>query len=103
MTDSSYRKVNILRNNIKSNTNIEEFTEDLKNDLMLAFNLYKNEEGRVNKLKFRTLLFSFAMYKSSPKDINDYIADHFGKQEEFTYENLCKLVFNKLYYSLYNL
>lgn len=95
MTDTSYRR-NQNRNVTKNNALVEEISEDLKNDLVVAFNLYKNEEGFISKLKLRTILFSFAMYKSAPKDINDYIAEYFPKQEEFSFDNLMKLVFNKL-------
>jgi hypothetical protein len=95
MTDNSYRR-NQNRNTSKNSPIVEEISEDLKNDLLVAFNLYKNEEGLISKLKLRTLLFSFAMYKSAPKDINDFISEYFPKQEEFTFENLLKLVFNKL-------
>lgn len=76
--------------------NSEEISEDLKNDLMLAFNLYKNDKNIVNKLKMRTLLFSFVMYKSSPKDINDYIAEFYPNKSEYTFNDLCKLVQHKL-------
>jgi hypothetical protein len=95
MSDNSFRR-NQIRNNAKNSPIVEEISEDLKNDLLVAFNLYKNEEGFISKLKLRTLLFSFAMYKSAPKDINDYIAEFFPKQEQFTFDNLLKLVFNKL-------
>jgi len=95
MTDNSYRR-NQNRNTSKNSPIVEEISEDLKNDLLVAFNLYKNEEGLISKLKIRTLLFSFAMYKSAPKDINDFISEYFPKQEEFTFENLLKLVLNKL-------
>ena len=43
----------------------QELPVDIKNDLQLAFNLYKNENNKINRLKLRTILFSFAMYKSS--------------------------------------
>jgi hypothetical protein len=92
----NYRRVTINRHLTKSSSNSDELTEDLKNDLQLAFNIYKNEENKINKLKLRTILFSFAMYKSSPRQINEYIAEFFPKQEEFTFENLLKLVFYKL-------
>ena len=53
----------------------EELNEDLKNDLLLGFNLFKWSNWMVNKLKLRSMLFSFAMYKSAPADINRYIND----------------------------
>ena len=34
---------------------------DIKNDIQLAFNLYKNENNKINKLKLRTIIFSFVM------------------------------------------
>ena len=46
---------------------------DVKNDLLLAFNLYKNENNKINKLKLRTILFSFVMYKYSSSEINEFI------------------------------
>ncbi len=94
MTDS-YRRISYNRNTAK-NTNTDDITEDLKNDLLLAFNLYKSEDNKINKTKLRTILFSFAMYKSSPKQINDYISEFFPKQEEFTFDNLLVLIFYKL-------
>ena len=51
----------------------KEIPSDIKNDIKLAFDLYKNENNKINKLKLRTLLFSFIMYKSSTSDINAYI------------------------------
>jgi hypothetical protein len=96
MADSSFRRVVINRNATKSNIIGEEMNENMKNDIQIAFNLFKNDKGVINKLKMRTLLFSFAMYKSSPKDINDYISEVYPNQKEFTYEQLLKLVNSKL-------
>ena len=42
-----------------------EIPSDLKNDIQLAFDLFKNEKDKISKLKLRTLLFSFVMYKNS--------------------------------------
>lgn len=92
----NYRRVVLNRNSTKSGLPAEEMTEDMKNDIQLAFNIYKNDKGFVNKLKMRTLLFSFAMYKSSPKDINDFIAEYYPNQEEFELEQLIRLVNSKL-------
>lgn len=92
MSDTTYRRTT----DTKGESVIPEISDDLRNDLLVAFNLYKNEEGFINKLKLRTLLFSFAMYKSSPKEINDYISYYFPKKEQFSYENLIKLVAYKL-------
>ena len=75
---------------------VSELSEDLKDDLLISFNLFKNDKGKVNRLKFRTLLFSSAMYKSSPKDINDFINEYCPKQELFSYEDLLNLVTIKL-------
>ena len=51
----------------------KEIPADIKDDIKLAFDLYKNENNKINKLKLRTMLFSFIMYKSSPSEINEYI------------------------------
>ncbi len=92
----NFRRISYNRSLGKSSANMDEITEDLKNDLLLAFNIYKNEENKINKLKLRTILFSFCMYKSSPKQINDYISEVFPTQEEFTFENLLVVIFFKL-------
>ncbi len=97
---SDYRRYNTSRtNNTKLSNGSEGLNQDLKNDLVLAFNIYKNVENKINKLKLRTLLFSFAMYKSAAKDINDFISENFPKQEEFTFDDFCKLVLTKLKYT----
>ncbi len=87
---SSYNRVN------KSTFTVDEISDDLKNDLLLAFNLYKNEENKINKLKLRTILFSFAMYKASPKLVNEFISEVFPKQEEFTFDELLRLISYKV-------
>ena len=74
---------------------VEELTEDMKNDLYLGFNLMKNNREKLSKLKLRSLLFNFAMYKSSPSDINEFINENYPKQEEFSYEELLNLVLIK--------
>ncbi len=91
MSDVSYRRVTIQRTNVQSSAN-DEIDQELKNDLQLAFNLYKNDENKINKLKLRTILFSFVWYKSSAKNINEFISEIFPNKEEFTFENLVKLV-----------
>jgi hypothetical protein len=91
MSDVSYRRVTIQRTNLQSSAN-DEIDQELKNDLQLAFNLYKNDENKINKLKLRTILFSFVWYKSSAKNINEFISEIFPNKEEFTFENLVKLV-----------
>ena len=66
-----------------------EIPPDLLNDIRLAFDLYKNEKEKISKLKLRTLLFSFCMYKSSASDINP-------DKEEFDFDIVCILVNQKL-------
>ena len=91
MADQKYRRNSIKRLNLQSSAN-DEIDQELKNDLLLAFNLYKNDENKINKLKLRTILFSFIWYKSSAKNINEFISEVFPNKEEFTFENLVKLV-----------
>jgi hypothetical protein len=92
-----FRKQSVFRPTVKSKPAAEEMTDDLKNDLEIAFNIFKNENNKISKLKLRTLVFSFCMYKSSAKDINDYITgDIDGKKDEFSFEDLYKLVYQKL-------
>ena len=70
---------------------------DIKNDIQLAFNLYKNENNKINKLKLRTILFSFVMYKFSASDINEFIESRTLKEKElYTFDDLCDLVKEKL-------
>ena len=70
---------------------------DVKNDLLLAFNLYKNENNKINKLKLRTILFSFVMYKYSSSEINEFIESKTLKDKEFyTFDDVCDLVKDKL-------
>lgn len=81
----------------RNRNKIEELSDDTKNDLLLAFDLFKNSRSiflildKLTKSKLRTILFSFAMYKSAPGDINEFINENY-KQDEFTYEELCNLV-----------
>lgn len=76
----------------------EELNEDIKNDLFLGFNLMKNNRDKLSKLKLRSLLFNFAMYKSSPNEINDYINEVFPRQDEFSYDDFLRLVTLKYSY-----
>ena len=70
---------------------------DIKTDLQIAFNLMKNENNKINRLKLRTLLFNFVMYKCSAYDINYYIEMMKGtEQENFTFDEVCFLVNEKL-------
>ena len=70
---------------------------DVKNDLQLAFNLYKNENNKINKLKLRTILFSFVMYKYSSSEINEFIETKTLKDKEFyTFDDVCDLFKEKL-------
>jgi hypothetical protein len=91
-----YRKQSVFRPTVKHKQNSEEMTEDLINDLKIAFDIFKNEHNKLSKHKMRTLLFSFAMYKSSAKDINDYITETLDKKDDFTFDDLYKLVFQKM-------
>ena len=75
----------------------KEIPADIKNDIKLAFDLYKNENNKINKLKLRTLLFSFIMYKSSPSDINDYIdSKESNGKELYSFEDVCDLIKDRL-------
>ena len=75
----------------------KEIPADIKNDIKLAFDLYKNENNKINKLKLRTLLFSFIMYKSSPSDINDYIdSKESNGKELYSFEDVCDLINDRL-------
>ena len=92
MADQIYRNSSIIkRSNLQSSAN-DEIDQELKNDLLLAFNIYKNDENKINKLKLRTILFSFVWYKSSARNINEFISEIFPSKDEFTFENLVKLV-----------
>ena len=74
-----------------------EIPPDLLNDIRLTFDLYKNEKEKISKLKLRTLLFSFCMYKSSASDINEYIESETDPdKEEFDFDIVCILVNQKL-------
>jgi len=70
---------------------------DIKTDIEIAFNLMKSENNTINKLKLRTLLFSFVMYKYSAYDINKYIESKSSpNQEIFTFDEVCFLINEKL-------
>ena len=74
----------------------KEIPADVKDDIKLAFDLYKNENNKINKLKLRTLLFSFIMYKSSPSEINEYIdSKETNGKELFTFDDVCDLITEK--------
>ena len=74
-----------------------EIPSDLKNDIQLAFDLFKNEKDKISKLKLRTLLFSFVMYKNSANDINSYIEEQINPEKnEFSFDEVCELVNLKL-------
>ena len=75
----------------------KELPIDVKGDLQLAFNLYKNENNKINKLKLRTILFSFVMYKYSSSEINEFIESRSSNDKEyFTFDDVCDLVKEKL-------
>ena len=65
---------------------------DVKNDVQLAFDIFKNEKNKINKLKLRTMLFSFVMYKFSASDINSFIENVMGDKELFSFEDVCDLI-----------
>ena len=75
---------------------------DIKTDLKIAFNFMKNETNTINRLKLRTLVFSFVMYKYSAKEINEYIEEQMkdlgmpDDQENFTFEELCAIISPRL-------
>ena len=74
----------------------KEIPADIKDDIKLAFDLYKNENNKINKLKLRTLLFSFIMYKSSPSEINEYIdSKETNGKDLFTFDDVCDLITEK--------
>ena len=92
-----YKRESLYSINKKSFETNNDMSEEYKNDLLIAFNLYKNDKNIISKTKLRTILFSFLMYKSSAKEINEYINDNFKKQEEFTFDDLYKLINQKMY------
>ena len=78
-------------------TDKDEIPFELKNDIKIAFELFKNENNKITKLKLRTLLFSFIMFKSSASEINRYIEDTLSpKQELFDLDDLNLLIRLKL-------
>ena len=75
----------------------DEIPFDLKNDIKIAFEIFKNENNKINKLKLRTLLFSFIMFESSAGDINKYIEDKISPtQQTFDLDDVYDLVNDKL-------
>ena len=78
-------------------TDKDEIPFELKNDIKIAFDLFKNENNKITKVKLRTLLFSFIMFKSSASEINKYIEDTLSpKQELFDLDDLNLLIKLKL-------
>ena len=78
-------------------SNDNEMSADVQNNIQITFNLYKNDKNKINKLKLRTMLFSFVMYKNSATDINQYIEEQYGPdKEEFDFDEVCDLVNSKL-------
>ena len=75
---------------------------DIKTDIKMAFDFMKSENNTINKLKLRTLIFSFVMYKYSAKEINEYIEDQMKElgmpedQENFTFDELCTIISDRL-------
>ena len=75
----------------------DELPFDLKNDIKIAFDLFKNENNKITKLKLRTLLFSFIMFKSSASDINKYIEEKISPtQQLFELDDVYDLIKLKL-------
>ena len=75
----------------------DEIPFDLKNDIKIGFELFKNDNNKINKLKLRTLLFSFIMFESSAGDINKYIEDKLSPDQElFDLDDVYFLVKDKL-------
>ena len=75
----------------------DELPFDLKNDIKIAFDIFKNENNKVTKLKLRTILFSFIMFKSSAGDINKYIEDKTSPtQQLFDLDDVYDLIKQKL-------
>ena len=64
-------------------TDKDEIPFELKNDIKISFDLFKNENNKINKLKLRTILFSFIMFKSSAGEINRYIEETISPTQEF--------------------
>ena len=63
----------------------------------MAFDIFKTKNETINKLKLRTILFSFIMYKNSAGDINKYIDENTNpEQEEYTFEDVCELINSKI-------
>ena len=78
-------------------TDKDEIPFELKNDIKIAYDLFKNESNKITKLKLRTLLFSFIMFKSSAGEINKYIEDTISPtQELFDLDELYLLIKLKL-------
>ena len=74
----------------------EELPVDIKYYIQLAFNLYKNENNKINRLKLRTILFSFVIYKSSSSKINEFIASKTASDKEYySFDDVCDLVKEK--------
>ena len=72
---------------------IEEIRPEIKDDIKLGFDLFKNDNNKINKLKLRTMLFCFCMYKGTPQEINDYIEKNTSPDQElFSFEEVCKLI-----------
>ena len=75
----------------------DEIPFDLKNDIKIGFDIFKNENNKINKLKLRTLLFSFIMFESSAGDINKYIEEKISPTRDlFDINDVYELVKDKL-------
>ena len=74
----------------------KEIPSDIKDDIKLVFDLYKNEYNKISKLKLRTMLFSFIMYKANASEINEYINSRLSDEKEFySFDDVCDLITEK--------
>ena len=75
----------------------KEITPDLYNDIEIAFKVFKNDKNKISKTKLRTILYSFILYKSPAREINEIIVEMFQKKEEFSFDDVISIV-NKYVY-----
>ena len=91
-----------MKNKQDTSSISSEMPLDIITDIKIAFDFMKSENNTINKLKLRTLLFSFVMYKYSAKDINEYIDEQLEQmgmepdKENFTFDEVCALINKKL-------
>ena len=69
----------------------------LKKWYFISFQFVYNEKNKISKLKLRTLLFSFILYKSGSGEINQFIEEQTSEDQEFfTYDEVCRMINFKL-------